>query len=396
MKNKIDLLIKLVGLSFILLVFSCKKDSENTNPSLDKWSATSTTDSPDGRLYHTAIWTGSEMIVWGGHGESGKPMNTGGRYNPSTDTWSATSTSGAPDESEKHLAVWTGNKMIVWGGTYTSSQVVYKNTGGIYDPSADSWQITSTTGAPHGRKGATAVWDNVNDKMIIWGGHYWSGSAFVFPPGKIYDPNTDTWSDISTTDAPQKRQYHTAIWTGTKMIVWGGTSTGGYGDLPLNDGGIYDPGTDTWTAISTDNAADARFQHTAVWTGTKMIVWGGFFDDGSSMNSGGIYDLSTDTWSGVSTSGAPSKRIRHGAVWTGNKMIVWGGRESYTPQYQYKNDGGVYDPSTDTWQATSMTNVPLPRDRHTAVWTGSQMIVWGGYNGVGGSTEYNTGGLYTP
>ena len=32
----------------------------------------------------------------------------------------------------------------------------------------------------------------------------------------------------------------------------------------------------------------------------------------------------------------------------------------------------------DTWTATSTTNVPTARNFHTAVWTGSEMIVWGG------------------
>ena len=35
-------------------------------------------------------------------------------------------------------------------------------------------------------------------------------------------------------------------------------------------------------------------------------------------------------------------------------------------------------PCTDQWTATSTTNAPSGRDRHTAVWTGSEMIVWGG------------------
>ena len=43
----------------------------------------------------------------------------------------------------------------------------------------------------------------------------------------------------------------------------------------------------------------------------------------------------------------------------------------------------------DTWTATSLTNAPAARADHTAVWTGSEMIVWGGYDG---SSELNTGG----
>src|SRR2546423_1466214 len=81
----------------------------------DTWTATSITNAPDGRYSHTAIWTGTEMIVWGGSSATGH-VNTGGRYNPASDTWIATGTTDAPLGREIHTAVWTGNEMIVWGG----------------------------------------------------------------------------------------------------------------------------------------------------------------------------------------------------------------------------------------------------------------------------------------
>ena len=49
----------------------------------------------------------------------------------------------------------------------------------------------------------------------------------------------------------------------------------------LNTGGRYNPGTDSWTATSTTNAPTARHCHTAVWTGSEMIVWGGYVTDSS-------------------------------------------------------------------------------------------------------------------
>src|SRR5439155_20741748 len=52
-----------------------------------------TTNAPSARDLHTAVWTGSEMIVWGG--SNSNYLNTGGRYNPSTDSWTATSTTNA-------------------------------------------------------------------------------------------------------------------------------------------------------------------------------------------------------------------------------------------------------------------------------------------------------------
>src|SRR5437588_2469875 len=81
----------------------------------DTWAPTSLTNAPDGRRSHTAVWIGSEMIVWGGTDSSGD-LNTGGRYNPSTDGWTATSTTNAPTARDGHTAVWTGSQMIVWGG----------------------------------------------------------------------------------------------------------------------------------------------------------------------------------------------------------------------------------------------------------------------------------------
>src|SRR5439155_9235995 len=81
----------------------------------DTWTPTSLTNAPTARSVHTAVWTGSEMIVWGG-GNASSDFNTGGRYNPTTDSWTATSTINAPAARDSHTAVWTGSEMIVWGG----------------------------------------------------------------------------------------------------------------------------------------------------------------------------------------------------------------------------------------------------------------------------------------
>jgi Kelch motif len=99
----------------------------------DTWTATSTTNAPTARARHTSVWTGSEMIVWGGFNSNNTPLNTGGRYNPGTDSWTVTSTTNAPTARGLHTAVWTGSEMIVWGGQGTGT--INFNTGGRYDPS---------------------------------------------------------------------------------------------------------------------------------------------------------------------------------------------------------------------------------------------------------------------
>ena len=54
------------------------------------------------------------MIVWGGF--DGTNANTGGQYDPAADSWSPTTLTGAPSARRFHTAMWSGTKMIVWGG----------------------------------------------------------------------------------------------------------------------------------------------------------------------------------------------------------------------------------------------------------------------------------------
>src|SRR6266853_2098156 len=172
------------------------------------------------------------------------------------------------------------------------------------------------------------------------------------------------------------------------MIVWGG-----FNGSFLNTGGRYNPGTGSWTATSTTSAPAGRDEYTAVWTGSEMIVWGGLYYDGSYhyLNTGGRYNPSTDSWTATSTTSAPAGRYEHTAVWTGSQMIVWGGLYYDGMFFHYFDTGGRYNPSTDSWTATSTTSAPAGRYEHTAVWTDSEMIVWGGYNGT---SFFNTGGRY--
>ena len=320
----------------------------------DTWTATSTMNAPSDRLQHTAIWTGSEMIIWGGQDNSGF-QNTGGRYNPSTDSWIATSTTNAPQRRKEHTAIWTGSEMIVWGGVASSPH--YSNTGGRYNPGTDSWTATSTTNVPTARYGHMAVW--TGSEMIVWGGS--GNSPTTFNTGGRYNPRTDSWRSTSTTGAPP---WGRGVWSGTEMIVWNG-----------NVGARYNPVMDGWTPISTTNAP--RSLQGAVWTGREMIVWGGHTGTYPDVyfNTGGRYDPNTDSWTATSTTNAPTGRTGHTAVWANSEMIIWSG---WGPSFF--NTGGRYNPTTDSWTATSTTNAPYGRDWHTAIWTGSEMIVWGGNN----------------
>ncbi len=356
------------------------------DPTADSWTATSNGHVPPAREGHTAVWTGGQMLVWGGDNGS-SVLNTGGRYDPAADSWMAISTDGAPAPRDSHTAIWTGDLLLVWGG---ESDAGYLSTGGRYDPATDSWAATSPVGTPWSRRDHTAVW--TGSRMVVWGGFGCCGFGQRLDTGGSYDPTTDTWTATSLVGTPERRDLHTAIWTGSQMVVWGGS---GWNFKLLNSGGRYDPASDSWTATSIGNAPLPRTSHTAVWTGSLMVVWGGY--DGGYMNTGGRYDPATDSWTATSTAGAPSTRSRHTAVWTGSRMVVWGGYYYGGPEGYFWDTGGRYDPVADSWTATSTAGAPLPRAVHTAIWTGSLMLVWGGFGGEIPSIDYlSTGGVYDP
>lgn len=339
------------------------------------WLVGSSTGEPSVREATTAVWSGSEAIFWGGVNNI-TPYNTGSRYNPVTNTWSATTTTGAPQARSYHAAVWSGSEMIVWGGSTISSAL---SNGGRYNPITNSWTATPVgAGCPSARVPGTAVWTGT--EMIIWGGSSYNFSTY-YNTGARYNPSTNAWTTMSTTGAPSARDSHSAIWTGTEFIVWGGWN----GSASLGNGARYNPATNSWTAMSTTGAPSARDMHSTVWTGTKMIVWGGF---GGLVN-GGIYDPTTNSWTSMSSSGAPSGRNLQEAIWTGSKMIIWSGVS--TDWSTVYNTGGVYDLASNTWTSMSTASAPSPRHGAGVAWTGREMITFGGYNEsswLGGTGRY--------
>jgi hypothetical protein len=251
--------------------------------------------------------------------------------------------------------------------------------------------------------------DGFTEAMIVWGG---GTDGEAFGDGALYSVAADRWSEIEEIGAPSPRLGHTATWTGTRMIVWGGRSTPldmpprildeEERDLFLGDGGAYSPSTDTWDPdlVPTNLNIDGRHQHTAVWTEYGMIVWGGANED-DFFNDGWIYcDEDAEDpcspeagWTKVGDpledSGLdpepckpkvaadcepPSPRAGHIAVWTGQEMIIWGGYDQTGPL----NDGAAFDPRTNEWRALAPLSWFEARAFAEAVWTGDDVLMLGG------------------
>lgn len=331
------------------------------------WSAGNTASAPTARAEHTAVWTGAEMIVWGGLTDPNTATATGARYNPAANSWSPVATTGAPSARRAHTAVWTGNTMIVWGGHVPN--LGYPGSGASYDPTTNAWAPVNTDDAPeNGFRGFhTAVW--TGEEMIVWGGDGPGTAKFT---GGRYNPDTDTWITFGAdVEEFPPSQNTTLVWTGAHLLIWGGSQ--GLSQL----GGRFELATGQWTPMSQENEPVPRDSPSVIWTGTEAIYWGGEETGAgtASLNSGGRYNPTTDSWSPLSSSGM-NARDGHSAVWTGDEMIVWGGREAATDTPF--GDGARYDPATDTWTPVDITDGPASRWNHSALWTGDEMMVWGG------------------
>ena len=157
------------------------------------------------------------------------------------------------------------------------------------------------------------------------------------------------------------------IWTGSEVIVWGGCINGGV--QYSNTGGRYNPNTDGWTTTNTINAPDARGGHTAIWTGSEMIVWGGYLMYGQGVDTGGRYDPSTDSWTQTSTINAPVARFNQAGVWSRSEMIVWGGtnnegnNEFNTGGRYCAQSGPTPTPSPTATPSSTPRPTPTPRPR---------------------------------
>lgn len=350
-----------------------------------------------GRSNHSAVWTGSKMIVFGGVDVSGQIVNSGAIFDPASNQWTAINSQGAPARAY-HQAIWTGQKMIVWGGLDpTGGLAAWSDSGAIYDPSNGSW--TSF----RGRRAANAVVPNRTSQTVVWTGTrmiVWGGNVTVngrsIPEGGIFNPDNMSWSDIRTAGAPLRYSGHSAVWTGSQMIVWGGKPLPGANGSAIgetNEGGIWDLATNSWTAMRVAGAPSARTLHQAIWTGDAMLIFGGNENlQRGIKGTGGVFKPSSNSWSQLIVAETAPQRTDHTALWTGSEMLVWGGKQSSSANsFNIVNGIGADGRSI---RAISAPSAPAPRSGHSAVWTGMSMIVFGGTLEDGRKAA--DGGLFYP
>ena len=210
-------------------------------------------------------------------------------------------------------------------------------------------------------------------------------AAYVgnFPAPGVSRTAAGTWRPIA--DGPLRGAYgRLGAWTGSEVLVWGGTRMGrDFEPVPLRGGAAYTPATDSWREIPRAPIRGGS-GYSATWTGFEMIVWGDR-DRGRSTkgNRGAAFDPVTDTWRRI-PAGPLAARADHFAVWTGTELVVWGGGLTGSARERYAGDGASYDPATDEWRV--LPDAPLPAGYDVmGAWTGEEVVVLVSPTGTGSS-----------
>lgn len=215
------------------------------------------------------------------------------------------------------------------------------------------------------------------------------------------------WQDIPAAPIPG-RQWHAAAWTGEELVV-----AGGYGEpedpetqLERREAAAYDPASGRWRELSPMPSSPVT-QPQSIWTGPgdgtgELIAWttrGGSADPPVVA----AYDVAADRWREL-PAGPVDETEGEGAVWTGDQLVAWGHStgfdldaapdpsEAATPQATLAPSGdprgdlvvGAYDPADDRWDAVEAAPLEQPRFDTAGVWTGEELVLWGGYD-VGGA-----------
>ncbi len=141
-----------------------------------------------------------------------------------------------------------------------------------YNPATNHWRRIATLPEPRG--GATAVWDG--HELLVVGGAGRARLGRVAPLARVgfaYNPATNRWRRLSP--MPSGRAGAAILWTGKRLLVWGGslTADGGPPLFPAH-GLTYDPKADRWSTLP-QAPLQGRLDPAAVWTGRELILWGG-------------------------------------------------------------------------------------------------------------------------
>jgi hypothetical protein len=325
------------------------------------------------------VWTGHELIVWGGASRDlSRTYADGAVYNPGTGRWAPLPP--APEgqwlQEDRGLVVWTGREVLVWGGITIPDPVHAPRLGKVadgvaYDPARRTWRRLPARPA--------ALEPLAGDRWTVWTGRELlavaveeAGAGAGVVAG-AYDPAANRWRVLpqspTLTGGSGHLRARTAVWAGSRLLVWNYWSraaraandlTGAFDHPDVEPAGIdlwaYDPASDRWTVLPAPpkEVRGVVAEASMVWTGQEVAIASARVDfvAGKYRTTivAGRYDPVRARWTPIAP--LPLRPAGH-------LILVWAGAAVVAP---YKS--AVYDPAAGRWlrlpaEPDSAANPPL-------------------------------------
>jgi N-acetylneuraminic acid mutarotase len=310
--------------------------------------------------YGASVWTGKQLVVFGRTPltkvADNPSKNAATAYDPAKNRWRTLS---PPAERGAVLsccdAVWTGREMLVFGANVA------------YDPSRNTWRKLSRS-VPQG----IVLW--TGSEAIGWGGGC-CGDASA--RGAAYNPATGRYRPLPRSPLPPS-QRPLGAWTGREVIllVSGFDPNGKPYPARMARAAAYDPAANSWRRLAPLPTPTLRFATGAAWDGHELLVVGA----GPSSRSTYAYDPVENTWHRRAP--MPAARAGVTVLWTGSRLIAWGGVNATGTRTL--PSGLSYDPATDRW--ARIVRAPLATGGTSVAWSGRSLLVVGGVIGASKAT----------
>jgi large repetitive protein len=254
----------------------------------------------------------------------------------------------------------------------------------IFDPATETFTLVASLSVARRDPEAVSLADGT---VMVIGGYSGPFGCFqcVEPTSEIFNRNAGPsgmgqWTTAAS--LPVGRVAFTANLVNNTVFIAGGQEGNTVASQSAN---LYDPITDSWTAMTPLITGRENQRATVLYNGTVLIVAGQ--DAFGALNSVEDYNA---TLPGLTVSvPSPGARYVHGQVLLRNKTVVVLGGQTFSGVL---SDIQVYTPTTRTWaQAGTMTG---PRSNMTVTLLPSGRVLIAG--GSDGTTTLSTAELWTP
>jgi hypothetical protein len=272
--------------------------------------------------------------------------------------WVKMSDAGAPKSLHGQgwldsAAVWTGARLVV------ALRRDGKWNGAAFDPCANAWSPIAETAREPERGEPWLTGDH--DRPFV--ASHASGSWDGFEKISVWDAGSKTWLAVKADARLTPRAHYAVALANRKLFVWGGWAPKAG---VLGDGAVLDLARKSWRPMASAGAPSPRLEPAAVaWTGARLLIWGGRTAGAApgsfqTFGDGALYDPVADRWTPMAPAGAPAPRTGATVVWTGRRLVVFGGAAQ--PGGPSRSDGGIYDPAANRWTALAPSpgGVALP------------------------------------